>query len=350
MKRIITIILLTLVLCIPLQSQGESVFVSSDALIIMTVPTGWSVSETAPQTVNAVSDSSVIATIQYGDALELPVTENYDATRGAITILSEAELQERDEGNIPFETQLAILPELINEEAILVQETVRQEAIYQLVPLAISADAPPEQINNTFYVDSDITGITRFTISGSDIPIVEMLELYYAYDPPMPVPFDCSTITIAESESVPGAIVEMNNVPPGLDSFEMYTIIPGFDTPQGMYAYARGESAYFLAPIYPDLRLDGGPATIQIVNNGEICKEFEFTIAPISPVEGEAQRYAEAIQNHINVTLDFFDVPSEILYEQEIPEFLIPLATAQYWVDHPDNPESLVNILNTISE
>jgi hypothetical protein len=102
--------------------------------------------------------------------------------------------------------------------------------------------------------------------------------------------------------------------------------------------------------------LSGGPLRVQMYGDDFVCPTVELQVAPLDEAPGEADRVVAAMQSYIDANaarngvtraelVEAMDVDAQEL-GGTLPATLMPLAMAQYGLDHPDNPNALANLLD----
>ncbi len=100
-------------------------------------------------------------------------------------------------------------------------------------------------------------------------------------------------------------------------------------------------------PIHPTKGVVGGKAQLSISSGNTTCSVLSFKIDPLTPAPGTTQRMFAKQQEFADQMYKAFGVSrAELLGDpKSLPEEVLPLATVQYLLDHPRNPNSLKAIL-----
>lgn len=319
--------LIVLWIGLSLATQAQNLFISSDGAIFMEMSAEWTIEETEVGIVNLTdTQRNINIMMNYGRPLH----------RQLIQDNPEVDL----EALIPIRVAVLMSRKLGIEPDIFVELPFQQEVFWY-------AHDKDDDAPHSFVMESSFTGITHITISGSETPYEDFLQVWLAYETPADPPFDCSQLQLDQSQALPGAVLLLDGLPYGLGDFEMQAIADDVEDIMPLIAIAQEDNSFLTAPLYPDLRLEGGSVTIQAIYNGNICKEIPFTVQPMPESPGELDRFVEAGNRYINATLNFLDIEREDIMQAPIPDALIPVAEVQFMLDHPDNPNSLVNVMQT---
>lgn len=326
MKRI-SLILLTILMLGGTFASAQDMFVSSDGAIIMTVPPGWSIMETAPGSLFAIADDGTQVAITYGAAID----DQLDDVMRAV--LDSEEAIPDDDAAVLAAFSLA---EAAGIEPVITGETLRGREVLRYIDLNDDGAYDAYYVTNTSF-----TGTIQFAVYGASEPVLPMLALLDAIEPPAPVTFDCASVTLDRDSAAPGAVMQVENVPVGLDDFYVQVSAPDVAEAAPVPVVATDEEAVMLSPLYPDMRLEGGAVMLQLVHNGTICQEIGFDVQAIPEAPGELERFINAAQELVDASVAYLDVSHDDLFLTPVPEALIPLAEAQFLISHPENPGSL---------
>lgn len=334
MKRSIVLLTLCLLMGVGASVSGQSMFVSSDGAVMMDVPDGWMVLESGEQTIIALGDDGTQVIMTYGEALSATVTA------GMATLVAE-DATISDDDALTF-AALA-LAEAADIPPFVTRHTIRDQAFARYVDVRADYD-------DYYYVTrTDATGLIQFAVYGSVYPLADMLTLLYAFAPPPIVELaDCAALTFSAASAQPGEIIEIANLPVGLDDFHVQARSEGYDVAAPAPVFATAEGAVMVAPVHPDFRIEGGAVTLEMVYNGAVCHSLPFEILAIPPAPGELHRFIAAAQAMLDATGDFLGVGAIDPADPNLTEWLLPVAELQFLIAHPDNPESLDTLSTTL--
>lgn len=99
-----------------------------------------------------------------------------------------------------------------------------------------------------------------------------------------------------------------------------------------------------VVPLHPAGRREGGKVWIRVGDGEVACPPVPFTIEALPGAPGEMGRAVVALQEILRQQAAILETTPEILRATalaEVAPVLIPLWTAQWGLDHPDNPNSL---------
>lgn len=323
------LLLIVLWIGLSLSTQSQNIFISSDGAIFMDMPTSWTIEETEIGVVHLLHmESGVDIQLTYGEPLYTQLLQ-YDPQLDIDTLTS-------------IQTALTLSQGLDIEPSIYVETTYNRD-VYQY------AHDDTENGVQSFVMESLFTGMTHVIVSGSTTPYEDFLHVWLAYETPPEPPFDCSQLTLEASQALPGAILLVEGLTIGLSDFEFQAIADDIEDVMPLIAIAQEDASYVTAPLYPDLRLEGGDVTIQAIHNGFVCKEFPFVVEPMPEAPGELDRFIVAANRYIEATLSFLAIDRDDIMYAPVPDTLLPVAEVQFMLDHPDNLNSLANIIQTAS-
>lgn len=337
MKRLTLILIVGLLVGALMPASGQDLFVSSDGAIIMSVPPGWSVMETGPQTLFAIADDGAQLNAVYGAALNEQLADDFRQ----MLAMGEAN------GSEPLETTSLVafgMADAAGIEPVVTSETLRDRDVLRYIDLAEDGSFDAYYVTHTAF-----TGPIHIAVYGSGEPVLHFLALLDAIDPPPPVAFDCASVTLSQTSAGPGAVLDVSNVPIGLDDFYMQAVAADVEDFVPLPVVVTEDEAVMMSPLYPDFRLDGGPVTIQLVQDGAVCHEIAFEVLPLPDAPGELARFIAAAQDLIDASAAFLGVTRADLLTPPVPDALIPLAEAQFFISHPQNPDALDTLAATIS-
>ena len=318
MRYLLSLLLFVLLV---LSAQAQTIWVSSDGAILMTVPEDWQVEETATGQIQATSTSGTVIELNYGDQLGMASDAVIPLDGTSATPFNKAQQIQRQ-----YDSTLGV------------------EAIDVLNQTIFRFDVD-ESVH--FVTTSPSTGTLHAIVNSASNPLLDFLKLWYAFDPPQKPVFACKEIALATTTALPGAVVDIAGIPLNLENFEVQAIDGVNDSlPVPIIAYT--DDAYLLAPIHPSFELIGGITTLQFIHHGDICHEVVFNVLPIPEAPGELMRLAEAAQQDLDAALAFFGIKPGDIRGDVISEQLLPLAEIQFMIDHPDNPNSLVSLSSTL--
>lgn len=322
-------VLLTLFLGLSVATHAQNIFISSDGAIFMDMSSEWTIQEVEVGVVQLINlERSVDVLLTYGT----PLLEQLHQFQPSI-----------DMETITAKDAVILLAQTLPERPDIFVELPAHNEIFWF------AHDPDENGTYSYFIDSMFTGITHITINGSFTSYDDILTIWRAYEIPPEPTFDCSKLGLDQVEAVPGAILIINGLPAGLNDFKMQAIIKSTDDVMPLIAVAQEDNSFLTAPLYPDLSLEGGPVVIQAIHNGIVCRELPFTVLPLSEAPGELDRFVDAANRYIDASLQFLDIEKEDILYAPVPDALLPLAEIQFMLDHPDNPDSLVNLLQSAS-
>ncbi|TVR21438.1 MAG: hypothetical protein EA396_08080 [Anaerolineaceae bacterium] len=309
-------------------------FVSSDGAIMMDVPDGWMILESGEQTIIALGDDGTQVIMTYGEALSATIEA------GMETFIAEGVTINDDEA-LTFAA--FALAEAADIPPFVTRHTIRERDFARYVDVQADYD-------DYYYVThTDATGLIQFALYGSVYPLADMLTLLYAFAPPPTVELaDCTALTFSSDSAQPGAVVQIENLPVGLDDFHVQARSEHYEEAAPAPVFATAEGAVMIAPLYPDFRIEGGAVTLEIVYNGAVCHSLPFEILAVPPAPGELDRFIAAAQDMIDATGDFLGVGAIDPTDADLPEWLLPVAEVQFLISHRDNPESLDTLEATL--
>ncbi|MEA5552568.1 VWD domain-containing protein [Anabaena cylindrica UHCC 0172] len=103
-------------------------------------------------------------------------------------------------------------------------------------------------------------------------------------------------------------------------------------------------------PLHPSRGALGGNTTIFIFSNNNVCPKVNFTIAALTPSPGTTKSLFLKQQQILDKIAGIFGISrNDLINAKNLPQELIPLAAAQFVLDHPRNPNSFKAILSGTS-
>ncbi|GEM_PF-6201094 len=203
-----------------------------------------------------------------------------------------------------------------------------------LPSVVVTSDALPPAPEPSVVATGSCEDITFTKTDGVSGEVIEVFGL--------PASFTSPVGLLAPIESPErGAIVLVQRRPadPEPDPLDLQAPIP--DPAQDVMAL----------PLHPIEPLQGGEAVITFydaVDKSLVCDGFAFTLNPLVPDNGVYPRYVQALGRVLDAQLRLIGLTRADLYtlSPDSPFELALMAQTLYNYDHPENPNSLVNIAN----
>lgn len=165
----------------------------------------------------------------------------------------------------------------------------------------------------------------------------------------------CDALTWAATSGEPGDHIALIGTPSDLQNVYAQVSAPGLEEPtRALVVEEPGSSpaqAVLVVPIHPVTPFAVAPVTLTLTDGVQTCAAQPFEISalpdPNAPeVQGTLQRQATEAQASLDQRAQALGVNPENLKGDvaNLPAEALPLGLAQFFIDHPDNPNSLVAI------
>lgn len=163
-------------------------------------------------------------------------------------------------------------------------------------------------------------------------------------------PFSCAALSLAASSAQPMDSVAVRGLPDAYDGLLYAEVRLPSDTATG-YAFTgrTADGAIRLqVPLHPSGSIKGGPVELRFTDGAMHCPAQRFNIEPLPPAPGTFRRVVDQVQDFVRAQAAVFGATPEGL-RTTTPDTLfpplIPLWVAQTVLDHPENPNSLRQVL-----
>jgi hypothetical protein len=165
------------------------------------------------------------------------------------------------------------------------------------------------------------------------------------------VGFDCSSLSLSVTTGKPGDTVLLSRT--GGDFGNIASVSGAFRLPSSteesvVFIEKVDKDLQFIVPVHPQNQITGGSVRIFVTLNGQRCPAFSFQIAslPDPNAQGVKNSYisvANRLQTFINNQATQIGIDPAILKGDltNLPSNAFGLGMSQYFVDHPDNPNSM---------
>lgn len=161
----------------------------------------------------------------------------------------------------------------------------------------------------------------------------------------------CRPLSFAATVGAPGERVAVAGLPEGQATVYARITVPGSDTEAQAVILAAESGDDLIVPLHPLTPLQGGRVSLALTDGAQTCLPVAFEILPMadpnSPeVQGTLERQATELQNAITTQAQAAGIdPARLKGElAALPPEAAPLGLAQFFVDHPDNPNALAEI------
>lgn len=160
----------------------------------------------------------------------------------------------------------------------------------------------------------------------------------------------CTDIQFSNNQSYPGQVIVISGLPSELFS-EVYADVRTAEieeTSLGLVTVNEEGVYNLITPVHPQ-GISGGMVEIILHADEITCSSSELEILPLTPAPGAFLSYIENIETYLELSLDLYGIDRDLLLNgdlDQLPAILIPLATAQFLLDSPENPNSLVRIMD----
>ncbi len=164
----------------------------------------------------------------------------------------------------------------------------------------------------------------------------------------------CETLRLGASAGAPGDLVPLTGVPATGQLAAQVTAVGAAEPSRVFVAQEPGGApgrTVFVVPVHPTAPFAGGPVTLAFTDGSQTCPSQPFEVAglpdPNAPeVKGTLERQAAAVQASLASQARALGVDPASLQGDlaALPAEALPLGLAQFFVDHPQNPNSLVAV------
>lgn len=163
--------------------------------------------------------------------------------------------------------------------------------------------------------------------------------------------FMCNQLSLATNSGKPGDTIQLINAAGDFANVATYSgtyRVAGSSEEGVVFIEKIGSQLQLITPLHPDNNILGGDILINVTLNGRRCSALNFTIASLPDPEAQGVKdsymsVADEIQDYIIGRAQNEGVNPDILKGElsELPNSLIGLGMNQYFIDHPDNPNSM---------
>jgi plastocyanin len=167
----------------------------------------------------------------------------------------------------------------------------------------------------------------------------------------------CGRVSLAASSGTPGDRIAISGLPSSLETVYATVEVPG-ESAEGVALIVEPEEGgagklALLVPIHPTVPLAGGTVNLSITDGQRECEPISFAISPLANPDDPKVKNALA-SKVASLQADIADAANELGIdvatlkgdnESLAPEH-VGLGILQFVVDHPDNPNSLVAVLD----
>lgn len=175
--------------------------------------------------------------------------------------------------------------------------------------------------------------------------------------PNVPIGEFCAQVSLEATAATPGERVRISGLPSQLETAFATLTVPG-STQQGIAFIERtsneqvGEGFALVVPVHPAQPLSGGEVALRFSNGESECQPIGFTVGSLAnpddpTVEGSFSRKIASWQSAIGGAAADLGVSITALKGDltALPPEYRWLGNIQYFLDHPDNADSLATVL-----
>ena len=166
----------------------------------------------------------------------------------------------------------------------------------------------------------------------------------------------CNDLSLDVNHALPVNQIAINGLPDDIGSiFARVTAIESGSYTYTLIASSKDDADKseheLIVPLYPvdGAIKQGGEVSIAITDGRQMCQGIPFTIDALPTANGTSTQTIQKMKQLVEAIASQFGMTSQDLLigdVNDLPPHLIPLALLSVSIDHPDNPNSFVNILN----
>lgn len=156
----------------------------------------------------------------------------------------------------------------------------------------------------------------------------------------------CTGLSLASSSGLPLDRIGAGTVPPELEPPFAALVLDTDGTILGSAWFEVDETgrADLVTPIHPSGSIEGGEVMIRATNGTVACEPWPFSIQPLPASPGEMAAVVDGLQEILRAQAAVLGSTPEVLRTtalDDLPSVVVPLAIAQWVLDHPENDASL---------
>lgn len=162
----------------------------------------------------------------------------------------------------------------------------------------------------------------------------------------------CPGLTMASASALPLAVLDMGSVPDELEDplYAYVTWSGGDDRSVSVVDRAEDGSIALVAPYHPSGSLDGGEVSIRVAGGTRACPAVSLEVEALPEAPGELEAVVGLLQDVVEIQAGLVGTTVDELRSLDgsvLPGAqMVPLLIAQSILDHPDNSDSLQDLVD----